>query len=400
MAVGLDSDVHILPVPGVRLAVAEAGVRYQGRDDLALIELAEGATVAGVFTRNRFCAAPVTVAKTHLAVASPRCLLINAGNANAGTGDQGMENALRSCLATADALAVSADRVLPFSTGVIGEQLPVEKIEAALPALVGALSTDAWPSAARAIMTTDTVPKGISKQVEIDGRVVTISGIAKGSGMIHPDMATLLAFIATDAVLPGPRLRELLTRAVAHSFNSITVDGDTSTNDACILMATGASGVDASEHAGFREALGEVFDFLAQAIIRDAEGATRFVTIEVKGAASDEDANTVAYTVATSPLVKTALFAGDPNWGRILAAIGRARVDKLAVEKVDIHLGEVAVIRQGQPASGYTEAAGAAEMEKPEVLIAIDLHQGDSAATVWTSDLSYDYVKINAEYRS
>ncbi len=400
MAVGLPSEVEILAVPGVRLAASGAGIRYRGRDDLVLVELAAGTSVTALFTQNRFCAAPVTVAKTHLAVAAPRCLLINAGNANAGTGDQGIENALRSCLAAADALTLSADAVLPFSTGVIGEQLPVERIESALPALAENLSPDAWPEAARAIMTTDTVPKGVSRQVEVDGQTVTISGIAKGSGMIHPDMATMLSFIATDARISRAKLHEMLVAETAHSFNSITVDGDTSTNDACVLMATGAAGVDVGDHPEFRAALGEVFDFLAQAIVRDAEGASRFVTIRVVGAASEQDAKTVAYTVATSPLVKTALFAGDPNWGRILAAIGRSRIAALAVDRVDIRLGAVDVIRQGQPAAEYTEAAGAAEMEKPEVLIDIDLHQGASAATVWTSDLSYDYVRINAEYRS
>ncbi len=392
--------MNLQPVPGVRLAATGAGIRYQGRDDLVLVELAEGTVSAAIFTQNRFCAAPVIVARRHLASSAPRFLLINSGNANAGTGREGEQGAQASCAAVAQLSGVSTESVLPFSTGVIGEPLPFERIEAALPRLVESLSDAGWDAAARAIMTTDTVPKGISRQVEIDGARVTITGIAKGSGMIHPNMATMLSFIATDAQISRAGLQTLLESCAETSFNSITVDGDTSTNDACVLMATGAAGVSVEGDPVFRGALQAVFDHLAQAIVRDAEGATKFVEISVSGAASRAEAKTVAYTVATSPLVKTALFASDPNWGRILAAVGRAPVTQLDVSRVTIRLGDVTVIERGEPATGYSEAAGAEVMAGNEIRIGIVLDQGAAGATVWTSDLSHEYVRINAEYRT
>lgn len=400
MAVGLSDKLNLLPVPGVQLAAVHAGIRYQNRNELLLLALAKNTRTAAVFTRNRFCAAPVTVAKDHLSQSSPRYLLINSGNANAGTGSLGESHARSTCNAVAKITGHSQTTVLPFSTGVIGQQLPVEKITQSIPPLFDALTEDAWLDAAKAIMTTDTVPKGLSRQVEVDGVLTTITGIVKGSGMIHPDMATMLAYIATDAEIDQSVLEKKLGELVEISFNSITVDGDTSTNDACLLMATGKAGANASHNEAFWKAVSEVFFSLAQAIIRDAEGATKFVQIDVMGAANREDAKTIAYTVANSPLVKTALFASDPNWGRILAAVGRAKVAELDLEKIDIALGSVAIIRQGQPADDYTEAAGQAVMDESEIQITIDLHRSTGSATVWTSDLSHGYVQINAEYRS
>ena len=400
MAVGLSDKLDLLPIPGIRLSAVHAGIRYQNRKELLLIELADTSRTAAVFTQNRFCAAPVIVAKEHLAQSSPRYLLINAGNANAGTGDLGEQNARKTCDAVATISALSSTTVLPFSTGVIGEQLPVDKITHSMQPLFDSLNEDAWQTAAHAIMTTDTVPKGLSRQVEVDGVMTTVTGIVKGSGMIHPDMATMLAYIATDAEIDQSMLDQKLSEFVETSFNSITVDGDTSTNDACLLMATGKAGVDASNNSAFWNAVSEVFFYLAQAIIRDAEGATKFVQIDVTQAANNEDAKVIAYTVANSPLVKTALFASDPNWGRILAAVGRAKVAELDLAKVDISLGNVSLIEQGQPAKDYTEAAGQAVMDEAEIQISINLHQSTGGAIVWTSDLSHGYVQINADYRS
>lgn len=399
MAVGLQAAQNLLPVAGVRLASAAAGIRYQERDDLVLMEVAEGSQTAAVFTQNSFSAAPVVVARRHLKNIAPRYLLINSGNANAGTGDAGIKATIDCCR------AVSADveSVLPFSTGVIGEQLPVEKMTACLPKLLNGLHADAWLPAARAIMTTDTLPKGASRQLDIGGKTVTITGIAKGAGMIRPDMATMLAFVATDAMIPQTILQVWLAELVADSFNSISVDGDTSTNDACVLVATGASGAEAGndrDQLRLKTALKEVFLQLAQALIRDAEGATKFVRIEVQQAASREDARVLAYTIAHSPLVKTALFASDPNWGRILAAVGRAPLAELDLDNVDIQLGEVAVVTAGQPDKSYTEARGKAVMQQDEISITVTLGRGQQGATVWTSDLSHGYVSINADYRS
>lgn len=406
MPVNLKPAEGLKPVPGVSLSCTAAGIRYRGRDDLVLIHLAPGSQVAGVFTRNAFCAAPVVVCREHLAgTAEARALLINAGNANAGTGQAGLDAARRSCALAADALDVDTEAVLPLSTGVIGQALPVEPFARALPILAGALDANSWDAVARAIMTTDTVPKGISRQCQIDGRTVTVTGIAKGAGMIRPDMATMLAFVATDAVVESGVLQALLNEVVAESFNAITVDGDTSTNDACIVAATGAAGhvpltAESPALPVLRDALREVCVWLAQACVRDAEGATRFIRVEVGAAASVEEARQVAYTVAQSPLVKTAAFAGDPNWGRILAAVGRSGLEALDLSLVNLYLDDVCLIRGGEPDPGYSEARGAAVASKSEYCIQVVLGRGDSSATVWTCDYSYDYVKINAEYRS
>ncbi|MCP4983776.1 MAG: bifunctional glutamate N-acetyltransferase/amino-acid acetyltransferase ArgJ [Gammaproteobacteria bacterium] len=403
MAVGLKPPAQLHPVKGIRLSATHCGIKQDDTlKDLTLIEIGEGANVAAVFTRNRFCAAPVTLARQHLQQNQASAfLLINSGNANAGTGASGLDAAARSCAAVADVAQVEPSAVLPFSTGVIATPLPCEKIINAVPSMLSSLETDKWLQAAEGIMTTDTLPKAFSKQVRVDGQTVSITGIAKGSGMIKPDMATMLSFVATDAAIDAGELQVLLNQLVAKSFNSITVDGDTSTNDACVLIATGASGVSVgSDNVELIAALTEIFEHLAQSIIRDAEGATKFVVVDVENALSIEDAREVAYCIAHSPLVKTALFASDPNWGRILAAIGRARIDHLDIESVDLYLGDTCLLKNGMPDTGYTEARGQAAMADEEVNIRVNLNQGCKNARIWTSDLSYDYVKINAEYRS
>jgi len=381
MSVGLKAPATLHPVKGIRLSATHCGVKQDSTvKDLVLIEIAEGSSVAAVFTQNRFCAAPVTVARQHLQVVpAPRFLLINSGNANAGTGNEGIEAATRTSAAVAQAGKVNPESVLPFSTGVIATTLPHEKITAAVPALHASLQADNWLQAATGIMTTDTLPKAFSKQLKVGGQMVSITGMAKGSGMIRPDMATMLSYVATDAAIEADELQALLVRLVAGSFNSITVDGDTSTNDACVLIATGASGVRVS---------GRQDDFLAA------------VTIKVEQALSEDDAREVAYCIAHSPLVKTALFASDPNWGRILAAIGRARVDGLDIERIDLYLGATCLLKNGLPDPAYTEAKGQAAMSDEELTIRVNLNQGSEGARIWTTDLSYDYVKINAEYRS
>ncbi len=401
----MSDGVDATPIAGVRLAAAAAGIRYRDRDDLVLMDCGERARIAAVFTRNAFCAAPVHVAREHLSVGSPRYLLINAGNANAGTGEAGMRSARASCELAAARLGAVASDVLPFSTGVIGEDLPLEPFEQSLPGLVAALREDGWSRASRAIMTTDTVPKLVSRSANVGGGTINVTGMAKGAGMICPNMATLLAFVATDAEVAAGLLRELLEQAVAPSFNSITVDGDTSTNDACVLVASGAGvavGDDAHGEACrvLRRLVDEVCMALASDLIRDAEGATKLVTIEVASAASADEARQVAYTVAHSPLVKTALFASDPNWGRILAAVGRAGVENLSIDPIEIWLDDVCIVRAGGRDPAYTEAAGQQVMARAEIPIRILLGRGDASARVLTSDLSYDYVRINAEYRS
>ncbi len=406
MAVNWPINLPWFPVNGVELAAIPAGIRYRNRDDLVLIRLAEGTAVAGVFTRNAFCAAPVHVARAHLADGAVRALLINAGNANAGTGAAGYAAALESCELAADVLGIASNQVLPFSTGVIGQQMPLTPFMQALPNLATALAADGWERVSRAIMTTDTLPKLRSRQVNLtDGRCITLTGIAKGAGMIKPDMATMLAFLATDAPVAPAVLQRMLNQAVQTSFNAITVDGDTSTNDACVLMATGRAGgspvqLESSDGKRLLEALQELMQELAQGIIRDAEGATRFIAVQVEGASTIAEARQVAYAVAESPLVKTAAFAGDPNWGRILAAVGRSGVSNLAIDAVSLWLDEVALVANGQPHPAYREAAGAAVTARPEYTIRINLGRGAQGTTVWTSDYSYDYVKINAEYRS
>jgi len=403
MPVGLSKPGALLPVRGIKLAATAAGIRYKDRDDLVLIEIAEGAQVAAVFTRNAFCAAPVIVARRHLSQAVPRYLLINSGNANAGTGETGISDASATCALIAEEAGCGPEEVLPFSTGVIGEPLPVGVFEAAIPELVEKADESGWLSAARAIMTTDTLPKAISESVSLSQGTVAITGIAKGAGMIRPDMATMLAFIATDASLDAVLIQGLHQEAVQQSFNRVTVDGDTSTNDACILMASGQSGVvvdNDADRAAFQKALNRVYRHLAQALIRDGEGATKFVEIRVKEARDEQEALRVAYTVAHSPLVKTALFASDPNWGRILAAVGRSGIENMDVDRVSIDLGDVRIVEGGGRAASYTEAQGQKVMDQEEIRISIHLGRGEAHTRVWTSDLSFDYVKINAEYRS
>lgn len=403
MAVGPAITTPLHPVPGVRLGVATAGIKRTDRADIVLLALDEGATSAGVFTTNAFCAAPVHLAKRHLAASSSLYWLINTGNANAGTGEQGMLDAERCCEALASQQGVDSNRVLPFSTGVIGELLPVEKIVAALPQAAESLAEDNWMAAAWGIITTDTRAKGHSVQFEHQGKTVTVTGISKGSGMIQPNMATMLGFVATDAAVSQDLLQQLLTASTQRSFNRITVDGDTSTNDACMLVATGASGVEVVDGellASFSAALDEVMRELALQIVRDGEGATKLVTIEVEKAAVAKEALDVAFTVAHSPLVKTALFASDANWGRILAAVGRAGVENLDINALEIYLGEVKIVEAGGRAKSYTEEAGSAVMAEENITIRIVLNRGDVAETVWTTDLSHDYVSINADYRS
>jgi glutamate N-acetyltransferase / amino-acid N-acetyltransferase len=404
MSVGLIEPDVLLPIKGIRLSSVSAGIKKNQNKDLVLIELAENSLCAAVFTKNKFCAAPVTLAKQHLAIASPRYLLINSGNANAGTGKQGMDDAVSSCELVAKQSGCDVQQVLPFSTGVIGENLPVDKIARALPEIFNQLVDDNWISAAHGIMTTDTKLKGISRQFELQGKTVTITGLSKGAGMIQPNMATMLAYVGTDVAVDQTLLQECLQDAVSLSFNSITVDSDTSTNDACVLVATGQAGnsqiVEKNEdYLQLLNAVSEVCLYLAQAIIRDAEGATKFVTLQVGSSMSIKDARQVAYTVAHSPLVKTALFACDPNWGRILAAVGRAGVE-FDIDKIKIYLVDVCIVSNGGRDPAYTEEQGQAIMNREEILIRIELNTGECKASIWTSDLSYDYVKINAEYRS
>ena len=405
MAVGLDAPGALCPVKGVRLASGAAGIRYPNRNDLVLLELTPDSHTVVIFTRNAFCAAPITVARNHLSSAAPRFLLVNSGNANAGTGKEGVRDTLTCCEKLAELFRCRCEQVIPFSTGIIGERLPVDKVVAMLPDLKSGLAAVGWLEAVRAIMTTDTVPKAISKKVVIHGKPVTITGIAKGAGMIRPDMATMLAFVATDARVNRDLLADLLQQTALTSFNSITVDGDTSTNDACVLSATGQSGVEVRKEDDeicqqFSHALRDVMEHLAQSIVRDGEGATKFVTITINQAVSVNEARAVAYTLAHSPLVKTALFASDPNWGRILAALGRAEIPQLDTDKVDIFLDDTPVFIQGARALDYTEKLGQAVMQKSELLIRIDLHRGRHSARIWTTDLSHDYIRINAEYRT
>jgi len=396
---------ELYPVSGFRLGTTAAGIKTPGRPDLVVMELAPGSVCAAVFTQNAFCAAPVVVAREHLSQQQPACLLVNTGNANAGTGEAGIHDARLCCAGVAKQAGCVPQAVLPFSTGVIGESLPVEKILSGIPDALTQLDEHGWAAAATGILTTDTVPKGASKKVEIDGQPVTITGIAKGAGMIRPDMATMLAFIATDANIGQSSLQDCLSHAVDRSFNRITVDGDTSTNDACVLVATGKGAAPVLEagtpgYTLFSETLADICVQLARAIVRDGEGATRFVTIAVEGGATTDECLQLAYTIAHSPLVKTALFAGDPNWGRILAAVGRAGIVDLDLQQVEIYLDEICIVRAGGRAADYTEAAGQQVMDRDEVTIRVVLNRGTCSEAVWTCDLSYDYVKINAEYRT
>lgn len=396
----------IYAIDGIRLSTVAAGVRYPDRDDLVVIEIAESATTAVVTTKNAFCAAPVRVLRAHFVEATPRYLVINTGNANAGTGQDGIQRAESICTALANQVGVDANTVLPFSTGVIGEPLNSEAIIAGLDHAVTNLGTDNWLAAANGIRTTDTIPKVASQKVSVAGNDYHITGISKGSGMIRPNMATMLGYVATDANIAPDLLQEMLIAINEQSFNRITVDGDTSTNDCCVLMATGkanASVIDSPEHPHYQplfDALTHIFVRLAQLIVRDGEGATKFITVKVTGGKTTQECCHVAYAVAHSPLVKTAFFASDANWGRILAAVGYAGVEDLDTEQVDVFLNDVMICQNGSVAPNYTEAAGNAVMSRPEITIHIDLARGEASDTVYTCDLSYDYVKINADYRS
>lgn len=394
-----------IPIQGIRIATFASGIRYQGREDLALMELSEETQSAVCFTRNAFKAAPVILSERHLNTATPRYLLINAGNANAGTGLQGITDAENCCGHVADLTGVTTQQILPFSTGVIGERLPASKITDAIPDLLAKLAPDNWEEMAQAIMTTDTFAKWFSVEVPLASQTISITGVAKGSGMICPDMATMLAYIATDIKVDKETLERLLQDALAVSFNCITVDGDTSTNDACALLATGACGVDwalldTSDKEAFFKALKTVMQELAKMIVQDGEGAGRFIEIRVEQARSCEEARQVAYTIAHSPLVKTAFAAADPNWGRIIAAIGRSGLEALDMDKVSCFIGNHRLYHRGTVDPDYDEATAKAIMEKSEVGLKVTLDRGTQSALIWTSDLTEDYVRINAEYRS
>ena len=398
---------ELLPVAGVRLGTARANIKKPGRRDLLVVELAEGSRVSGVFTKNRFCAAPVLLCREHLEAGKGiRALVVNTGNANAGTGEEGLKRARQTCSELASLLGCEENQILPFSTGVILEPLPVDRIVAGLPSCISNLSDANWFDAAEAIMTTDIQPKALSKEIMIDGKKVTVTGIAKGSGMIHPNMATMLGYVATDAAVSQPLLEAMVRHAADRSFNCITVDGDTSTNDSFMLIATGEAGAAeitdgaSREYAALRDAVVDVAQMLAQAIVRDGEGATKFMTIAVEGGASGAECRQVAYAIAHSPLVKTAFFASDPNLGRILAAIGYAGIADLDVDKIKLYLGDVLVAENGGRAASYQEQDGQRVMRESEIAVRVVLGRGAAAATVWTCDFSYDYVKINAEYRS
>ena len=406
MAVGEYPFPQMHPVKGVKLTAVSAGIKKVGRRDVVLFELAEGSQVAGVFTQNAFCAAPVTVCREHLAMAPIRYLVINSGNANACTGEQGVLDAKATCAAIAHAKGLHPEQVLPFSTGVIGEPLPVQKIIAVIPEALAKVSETGWDDAGAGIMTTDTRPKGFSQQFQYQGKTITVNGIAKGAGMIKPNMATMLGYLATDAKVAQPVLQQLCREAANKSFNRITIDGDTSTNDSCILIATGQ--VDLPE---ITQASGELYEklreliiaahvHLAQCIVSDGEGATKFVTVAVSGGNTQQECLDIAYAVAHSPLIKTALFASDPNWGRIVAAIGYAGVPHLDATKVRVHLNDVLIVEQGGRAKTYTEEQGQRVMKETNISININLGRGDFAETLWTTDLSYEYVRINADYRS
>jgi glutamate N-acetyltransferase/amino-acid N-acetyltransferase len=397
----------LLPVKGLALGVAEAGVRKPKRKDLLVMRLAAGATLAGVFTQNRFCAAPVIVCKEHLALARPlRALVVNTGNANAGTGEDGLARARQTCAELAVLLGCERSQILPFSTGVIMEPLPLDRIVAALPRALADCREGNWAKAAESIMTTDTVPKARSRRLTLGGKTVTVTGIAKGAGMIHPGMATMLGFVATDAAVSRTVLQQILVQAAARSFNRITVDGDTSTNDSFMLIASGAAGTQTiaderhPDYPALAEAVTEVAVWLAQAIIRDGEGATKFITVQVEGGKSEEECSSVAFAIAHSPLVKTAFFASDPNLGRLLCAIGNAGIPDLDVGRVQLHLGDVLVAKDGGRNPAYREEDGQRVMKQSEITVRVELGRGPAQTTVWTCDLSHDYVSINADYRS
>ncbi|EJL84474.1 glutamate N-acetyltransferase/amino-acid acetyltransferase [Polaromonas sp. CF318] len=401
----------LYPVPGVRWGITEAGIRKANRKDLSVLLLDEGASVGAVFTQNRFCAAPVQICREHLAknggrTAGIRAMVINTGNANAGTGDDGLSRAHASCIALARLLDIAPEQVLPFSTGVIMEPLPNDRIAAGLPAALADAKENNWGNAAEAIMTTDTVAKAFSKRIKIAGAEVTITGISKGAGMIRPNMATMLGFLATDACVAQPLMAQLARELAEGSFNRVTVDGDTSTNDSFVVVATNkaahapVTSLDSTEGQALRAAMLDIARQLAQAIVRDGEGATKFMTIQVEGGKTGEECRKVAYAIAHSPLVKTAFFASDPNLGRILAAVGYAGIEDLDQTKIDLYLDEVLVAKNGGRHPGYVEADGQRVMKQSEITVRVVLGRGTAADTVWTCDFSYDYVKINADYRS
>jgi glutamate N-acetyltransferase/amino-acid N-acetyltransferase len=407
MPVNLPLVTQFNPISGIKIGTSSAGIKQTERPDIVVFELADGATTAGIFTLNAFCAAPVQICKKHLASSKQiKYLVINTGNANAGTGDAGYQDALIICDAIAKEKNVPVDSVLPFSTGVIGERLPMEKILNALPAACNSTIEDNWYLTSQGIMTTDTQPKGYSTSFEYQGKTISISGVSKGAGMIMPNMATMLGFIATDLSIAQPVLNKLCTELGNKSFNRITIDGDTSTNDSCILMATGAVDLPVVEAESgelyqlIKTQLEKVFIYLAQAIVRDGEGATKFVSVDVSGCKSSKEALIVAYTVAHSPLVKTALFASDANWGRILAAVGRSGVENMDLSKIQIFLDDVCIVENGARSDSYTEQAGSKVMAQDELSIRIDMGRGEVKETIWTTDLSHEYVSINADYRS
>ena len=393
-------SINLLEVKGVKCSSIASGIKKNGQLDLSLVSFIKGSNTAAVFTQNIFCAAPVIVAKNHLN-SNIEALLINSGNANAGTGEKGLEDSYKTCEYLAQELNILPEQVLPFSTGVIGELLPLKAFKSNINLLISSLTKEGMSKVASGILTTDLVEKSYSTSIDVGGKTVNLSGIAKGSGMIRPDMATMLSFIVSDISASSEELQDCLTNAVNQSFNRITVDGDTSTNDACTLSATNQSGVQLSQCKDeFQKALNLVSKQLAYMIVKDGEGATKFVEIKIEGLESSEDCLEVAYTVAHSPLVKTALFASDANWGRILAAVGRAKVNGLSIENINIFINDLQVIDSGEKSTAYTEDLGSAEMQKSEIVIRVNLGTSDSSESVWTTDLSYDYVKINAEYRS
>jgi glutamate N-acetyltransferase/amino-acid N-acetyltransferase len=402
---------ELFPVPGVRWGIAEAGIRKAGRKDLSVLLLDEGSVVGGVFTQNRFCAAPVQICRENLAINSGathgiRAMVINTGNANAGTGSDGLMRARATCIALAQQLNLSPEQILPFSTGVIMEPLPHDRIAAGLPAALADAQADHWARAAEAIMTTDTVAKAFSKRITLGGASVTITGISKGAGMIRPNMATMLGFMATDACVSQSLMAQLARELAEGSFNRVTVDGDTSTNDSFVIVATHKAShavidsLDSADGRTLKAAMLEIAQQLAQAIVRDGEGATKFITIRVEGGKSSDECRKVAYAIAHSPLVKTAFFASDPNLGRILAAVGYAGIEDLDQTLIDLYLDEVLVAHHGGRHAGYVESDGQRVMKQSEILVRVLLGRGDAVDTVWTCDLSYDYVKINADYRS
>lgn len=407
MAVGLKPAQALLPVSGISLSATSAGIYNKKRDDVVLIHFSDFANIGAVFTKNAFAAAPVVVAKQNLITGKKhQFCLINAGNANAGMGNKGIKDTLETCIKLAELANCSPDSIVPFSTGVIGVDLPVDKINTSLSVLLESLDEKNWEMCSKAIMTTDTMPKGISKQIKLDNKTITITGIAKGSGMIRPDMATMLAFIGTDAAVEKEILDTILLDSVNKTFNRICVDGDTSTNDACVLIATGGSGNKSVSHKSdknysvLNKAINEICEYLAEAIVRDAEGASKFVTINVTRGVSKQECLDVAYTIARSPLVKTAFFASDPNWGRILAAVGYAGLDNLDLSRINIYINDYCIVRNGSRSTDYTEKGGSDVMKADEIQLDIDLGRGESMETVLTCDLSHEYVRINAEYRS